>query len=177
MWVSGRTSSMSPASSSSITSGVVECRRLPAPRVPSCPPRPRAGSSAACPGPRRTRGRKNHDLPVLAALRPLTPKAFRSPHTSCTRPSGVTRPRVRLRSEVITSPVWEGRFWVPSRSAAALWPAAKSAPTWSLAATSSQMPVHPEEFASSARNPRRQADRARLDPQRQVFGGDSGVAE
>ena len=83
-----------------------------------------------------------------SALRPCSPNASRSPRTRRTCFSGVTRPSAEPRSESRTSPVWHGR------SRAASWSIRSSAYSWSSSSaetSSSDMPVHPDSIASSAR--------------------------
>jgi hypothetical protein len=83
-----------------------------------------------------------------SAERPRMPNASRSPRTSFTRLSGVTRPRALPRSDSRTRPVWQGRSPAPSRSAT---PSSYSASRSPPGTSSSAMPVNPVSTASSAR--------------------------
>ena len=83
-----------------------------------------------------------------SALRPRRPNASRSPRTSCTDLSGLTRPSALPLGEIRTRPVWQGRSRAASLS---MVPDSYSCSISPLLTSSSVIPVQPESTGSSAR--------------------------
>ena len=83
-----------------------------------------------------------------SALRPLMPKASRSPRTRRTRLSAVTRANPLPRSDNRTRPQWQGRSRASSRS---ITPSSNSRSRSVPATSISCVPVYPDSIANSAR--------------------------
>src|SRR5580704_1811935 len=109
---------------------------LPVPARPPSDTMPISGSSSRSSATR------------CSALRPRRPNASRSPRTSWTDLSGLTRPRALPLDEVRTRPVWQGRSRAGSHSKV---PVSYSCSISPLPMSSSVLPVQPEPTGSSAR--------------------------
>ena len=116
-----------------------------------------------------------------SAERPRRPNASRSPRTSRTCLSRVTRPSAEPRGDCSTSPVWHGSSAAAAdRRIAGDSTAVGGVERIDLSADrrASAMPVQPESTAGpNAVLVRAQPDRGRLDPQRHVLGDQRDVRD